>query len=118
MPPRAKVVNPHTAPAGKTDGRQVEDLDKLPIDELKAIFTAGLAARVQKRWCIESANSPWHEWFVFINTQFTFEQHPLEMTAEALHMAIASWKGERLDWAGFLDQQMRRLLWAKPGVLP
>lgn len=103
---------------GKVDGRQVKELDKLTRDELTAIFPNGLAARVQKRWCIESANLPWHEWFVFINTQFTFEQHQLEMSAEAPHMAIASWKGERLDWAGFLDQQMRRLLWAKPGIVP
>lgn len=88
---------------GKADGRQVEDLDQLTIDELKAIFTNGLNARVKKQWCIESANPPWHEWFVFINTQFTFEQYPMEMTVEALHMAIASWRGERLDWAGFLD---------------
>lgn len=103
---------------GQIDGKRLEDIDKLSIDEISNIFENGVDAKVGRRWSIETAKDPWKEWLSYVNKQFTFEQHPLELSAEALHMAIAAWRGERVDWARLLDKHMRRLLWEKPGTLP
>lgn len=92
------------------DGQQPEQLKRLNVDEIQTIFSNGRETKVKNWWSVETANQPWKDWFANINAQFTFEQYPLELTVEVLHMAIAAWKGEQMDWARLLDRHMRRLL--------
>lgn len=103
---------------GEVDSLRVTDLEKLTIDQIKSIFSNGLNARVGMRWSIDSAKQPWKDWFNFVNFQFTFEEQPSELSARALHMAVAAWQGVRVDWASLLSTHMRRILWNTPATLP
>lgn len=52
---------------GQIDGKRLEDIDKLSIDEISNIFENGVDAKVGRRWSIETAKDPWKEWLSYVN---------------------------------------------------
>jgi hypothetical protein len=75
---------------GRDHNTPLNDLEKLSPEEISTIFNDGVKVRVKALWPVEKAKQAWSEWLIFVNMLFTFEEHPLELTNEVLHMAIVA----------------------------
>jgi hypothetical protein len=84
----------------------------------REVFQDGIIASDGKSWDLEKAIAPFDEWLNFVNFHFLFEDHPTRMTMEMLQMAIASWNGERVDWAKVVEVNMLKQLWINPQEIP
>jgi hypothetical protein len=69
-------------------------------------------------WDLEKALNPYSEWLNFMNFHFLFEERPIQITMEMLQMSIASWNGERMDWAKIVEDQLLKQLWSDPQEVP
>lgn len=49
---------------------------------------------------------------------FNFEKTPLALNGDLTRMAVEAWNGNRLDLAGVIEEEMRRVIWEKPGKPP
>ena len=65
-----------------------------PDKPQKEVFQDGIVAWDRKTWDLEKAIAPYDEWLIFVNHQFLFEDHPIQMTMEMVQKSIASWDGE------------------------
>jgi hypothetical protein len=81
-------------------------------------FQDGITAWDIKMWDLEKAIAPYDEWLNFVNFHFLFEDHPTKMTMDMVVMSIASWNGERMDWAKVIEENLLKQLWIQPQEVP
>jgi hypothetical protein len=84
----------------------------------REVFQDGILAWDGKMWDLEKAIAPYDEWLNFVNFHFLFEDHPTKMTMDMVVMSIASWNGERMDWAKVIEENLLKQLWSQSQEVP